>query len=88
MTQTELRFDGHDYTPERDNPRLTAQLGRIFNVVSGGGWFTLRDIAERAEAPEASVSAQLRHLRKPRFGSYTVEREYIGGGLYRYRVTK
>jgi len=88
MTQTHWKFDGSDYHPARDNPRLTAQQERIFDVVSSGAWFTLRDIAERTDAPEASISAQLRHLRKPRHGGYIVEKEYIGGGLYRYRVLK
>jgi hypothetical protein len=38
-------------------------------------------------APPASVSAQLRHLRKPRFGGFTVEKRYLRDGLYTYRVT-
>jgi hypothetical protein len=28
----------------------------------------------------------LRHLRKPRFGGHTVEREYIKDGLYKYKL--
>ena len=40
--------------------------------------------------PEASASAQLRHLRKPRFGSHTVEKRNRGArefGLWEYRLT-
>jgi hypothetical protein len=83
-----MRFDGADYTPSRDDVRLTGQILRVWNVVSDGGWRTLRDIAQLTGDPEASVSAQLRHLRKPRFGGYTVEREYIVNGLYKYRLIK
>jgi hypothetical protein len=86
LPQTEFRFDGDDYVPERDDARLTGQLKRIFDVMSDWKWHTLRDISVRTNDPEASISAQLRHLRKKRFGAYTLDREYIQSGLYRYRV--
>ena len=59
---------------------------RIWDVVKDQKWRTLRQIADLTGDPEASVSAQLRHLRKPRFGGHMVEREYILNGLYKYRV--
>lgn len=79
-------FDGDDYQHERDHGRLSTQLLKILDLMRDGNWRTLHEIAEKTEAPEASVSAQLRHLRKPRFGSRTVERRYLGNGLYEYRV--
>jgi hypothetical protein len=84
--QLNLRFDGADYNRARDDARLTGQILRVWNCVSDGGWRTLKQIAQETGDPEASVSAQLRHLRKPRFGGYTVEREYIDNGLYKYRL--
>jgi len=81
-----MRFNGADYKPDRDNPRLTGQLLRIWETVSDGFWYTLKDIAVRTGDPEPSISAQLRHLRKPRFGGHIVEREYVTNGLYKYRV--
>lgn len=81
-----MRFNGADYSPNRDNARLTGQLRRIWEIVIDGRWYTLKDIAVRTGDPEPSISAQLRHLRKPRFGGYIVEREYIANGLYQYRV--
>lgn len=39
-----------------------------------GLWLTLGEIAEQTQFGEASISAQLRHLRKPRHGSYIVEK--------------
>jgi len=81
-----MRFNGADYKPDRDNARLTGQLLRIWDAISDGRWYTLKDIAVLTGDPEPSISAQLRHLRKPRFGGYIVEREYIANGLYQYRV--
>ena len=84
--QMALRFDGADYQPERDDPRLTSQLMRVYFVMAFGDWRTLPEIAELTGDPPASISAQLRHFRKERFGGHTVEREYIAAGLYRYRL--
>jgi hypothetical protein len=44
-------------------------------------------ISKSTGDPEASVSAQLRHLRKRRFGEHLVERRYCGDGLYEYKLT-
>jgi len=76
-------FNGSNYVPVRDTTRLTSQLDRIYDKIKDGNWYTLADLCD---APEASVSAQLRHLRKPRFGSHKIEKEYLGTGLYRYRL--
>ncbi len=81
-----MKFNGSDYIPERDDVRLTGQILRVWDVVKDQKWRTLREIADLTGDPEASVSAQLRHLRKPRFGGHTVEKEYINNGLYKYRV--
>lgn len=80
------RFNGADYVPERDDARLIPQHERIKALMMDGHWRTLAQIAAATHTPEASTSAQLRHLRKPRFGSHTIEREHIGGGVYQYRM--
>jgi hypothetical protein len=55
--------------------------------MKGGQRRTLNELADLTGDPHTSVSAQMRHLRKPRFGSYTVERRRRGdGGLYEYRL--
>ena len=79
-------FDGPAYIPERDDIRLTGQLRRIFNLMSDGKWRTLRQISSETGDPEASISAQLRHLRKPRFGSHEVNRMSLGEGLHYYQL--
>lgn len=35
-------------------------------------WLTLDELAKLTRYPPASISAQLRHMRKPRFGAYQV----------------
>ena len=81
-----FRFDGADYVPTRDDKRLTGQLLRVWDAVRDGRWKTLRQISEATGDPEASISAQLRHLRKERFGAHVVERRHVGNGLYEYRL--
>lgn len=82
----EPHFNGPEYLPERDWERLTTQLGRVFHCMKDRRWRTLREIANETGDPEASVSAQLRHLRKKRFGSHTVNRKHVSGGLYKYQL--
>lgn len=81
-----MRFNGSDYEHERDSPRLSAQLGRIWECMKDRQPRTLREISEITGDPQASISAQLRHLRKPRFGGHTVLKTHLGNGLYVYTV--
>jgi hypothetical protein len=89
MNQPDLftyRFDGATFNPHLDGARLTRQLDRVEAYMNGGGWRTLSDIAKATGGSEAAVSARLRDLRKPRFGSRTVERQRRAGGIWFYRV--
>ena len=43
---SQIKFNGADYVPERDNARLTGQLLRIWNVVCDGKWKTLSEISQ------------------------------------------
>lgn len=80
------RFNGADYDPARDDDRLGEQLRRIFRLMADGKARTLGEIEEITGDPQPSISAQLRHLRKDRFGAHEVERKYCGEGLYTYRL--
>jgi len=86
MNQTVMDFDGATFDQSRDGPRLNRQAQLVFNVVRDGRWRTLHAIAEQTGQPEASVSARLRDLRKPRFGSHSVDRRYIAQGVWEYRL--
>lgn len=83
------RFNGSDYAHAIDAPRLARQHERIRDLMLDGQWRTLAEIETATGDPAASVSAQLRHLRKERFGSYLVEKRARGDravGLFEYRV--
>ena len=80
------RFDGDDYKHERDHTRLTGQIRRVYDFIFDGAWRTLDEISDATGDPHSSVSAQLRNLRKKRFGGHNIERKYVGGGLYSYRL--
>lgn len=89
---SELRFNGDDYDHERDAERLTKQHERIASLMlpgprgRDGRRRTVAMISAATGIPENSVQAQLRHLRKPRFGGYIVTKEREDGGLYWYQV--
>ena len=70
----------------RDDERLTAQYLKVFYLMRDAQWRTLDEISMETGAPAASVSAQLRHMRKPAFGSHTVEKRHIRNGLWTYRL--
>ncbi len=83
------RFDGDDYVPPRDDPRLRTQIQRIFDLMRDSRWRTLSEIEVDTGDPASSISAQLRHLRKEKFGSHTVNKRHRGEaarGWYEYQV--
>lgn len=85
-----MRFNGSSYDHAVDEPRLARQHERVKHCMRDGAWRTLAEIEAATGDPAASISAQLRHLRKPRFGSHIVEKRARGGravGLFEYRVS-
>jgi len=82
-------FDGDTYNRSLDHKRLSGQIERVFNLMRDGRWRTLSEIEGATGDPAASISAQLRHLRKDKFGAHTVEKQTRGNrvrGLYEYRM--
>jgi hypothetical protein len=63
-----------------------------------GAWLTLRDLSRLTHYGEASISAQLRHLRKPEYGAFVLdkrrrEEEEVGriaeqGPLWEYQLRR
>jgi len=43
-------------------------------------WLTLDELTKLTHYPQASISAQLRHLRKPRFGGFELEKRTRASG--------
>ena len=65
------------------------QMWSAANCAGDAGWMTLRELAELTNYGEASISAQLRHLRKPHFGGYVVAKRRRGpatNGAWEYRI--
>lgn len=84
-----IQFNGSDYDPQYDQNRLTNQLQRVFDCMKDSKWRTLDEISIVTKDPHASISAQLRHLRKERFGKHIVEKRYRGDreqGLWEYKL--
>jgi hypothetical protein len=83
------KFNGSDYDPEFDDARLRGQIRRLWDLMLDGKWRTLCEIELVTGDPPASISAQLRHLRKKRFGKHTVNKRPRGErahGLWEYQL--
>jgi hypothetical protein len=87
------QFDGSDVTPA-DHQRLIIQIEAVRDLMLDGVSRTLGQISQELghryhqTFPEASVSAQLRNLRKPRYGKYQVTKRHCGSGLWKYQLVK
>ena len=83
---------GPAYSGELDGERVAGQMEEIrdFMLRHWPYWFTLAEIETALDHPQASISAQLRHLRKLRFGSYLVEkrRREPEGAQWEYRCSR
>lgn len=85
----DVRFDGQAFVAELDQKRLRGQIERIYRLLQDGEWRTLGEIEAATGDPQASISAQIRHLRKRRFGSHAIEKRRRGDetrGLWEYRL--
>ena len=69
----------------------------MLSAMECNSWLTLRELAQLTQYGEASISAQLRHLRKPKYGSYVVEkrmrrdlvvRDAEHGAIWEYRLAR
>lgn len=77
---------GETFDHDRDGERLNLQREKVFAVMRDEQWHTLGVLEKITGYPQASISARLRDFRKPKFGSYTVERRYVSNGLWAYRL--
>ena len=82
------RTFGPAFDPKKDGVRVGKQHEVIRDfMLTQNEWLTLAEIENAVDYPQASVSAQLRHLRKPKFGAYRVEkRRRTSGGTWEYAV--
>lgn len=88
-----VRISGAAYEPAVDEDRLKGQMMKVFDALAVGGWWTVEEISSLIDdvwgehAPEASVSAQIRNLRKRGNGGYRIAGRYRKGlRIYEYRL--
>lgn len=80
---------GPAYNERLDGERVHKQMDVIRDLMIDGKERTLQDIEALTGYPQSSISAQLRHLRKQRFGGYQVFKRRVGEtGLYVYWLLK
>ena len=72
-------FDGKHYEGKTDKERLARQIKGVHDHISSGAWKTVEEISMATGYPQPSVSAQLRNLRKERFGGLDVQGRYRSG---------
>jgi biotin operon repressor len=87
--QQVIDFDGASFERRVDGDRLRKQLNEVLKyLLAHEGWHTLAALHEALGYPEASISARLRDLRKPKFGGYEIARRraYAGSGTWQYRL--
>lgn len=80
-------FSGPDLTIE-DRRRLVNQLDILRSLMEDMEWRSLAEIEGATGFPQASISAQLRNLRKAPFGGNIIERRRrrVGKGTWEYRM--
>jgi hypothetical protein len=83
------RYEG-PVDPKIDQDRLMGQTREIHDLMIDGKRRTLAEIEDITGFPQSSISAQLRHLRKPRFGGFIVNkyRRYEDKGVWEYELIK
>lgn len=72
-----------------DSRPLSGQIKRVFDALSGGQWLSLIDLHSMTGDPVASISSQIRHLKKKAHGSHDIRKRRRGAasrGLYEYHL--
>jgi hypothetical protein len=94
------KAEGIDGRPRRGRIRVQREVIRdvMLSTAQCTTWLTLEELAKLTHYPPASISAQLRHLRKRRFGGFAVtkrcrraDRGMRGegfGAVWEYSVTR
>ncbi len=90
LYKLEPAFEGKVESKE-DDIRLGKQMMVIKNVLlkNMNSWLTVDEVHAMTFYPHASISAQLRNLRKEKHGGYDVEGRYREGTkIFEYRMNQ
>lgn len=74
-------YDDQGYDPALDRCPMTGQIRRLWAFMRDGQWRTLHRIALAIGYLESSVSANLRNLRKQKYGGFTVNKRIGKNGF-------
>lgn len=89
---SKVGFAGSDYVEEIDSARLSGQIAAIYELMKDGVWRTLEEIERAFDSRygQASISAQLRNLRKKPLSMTVLKRRRgePGHGLFEYQLLK
>ena len=81
------KFDGRHFDAEKDQVRLTAQMKGVYETLKSRAWMTVSEIESETGYPQPSISAQLRNMRKEKFGALDVRGRYRAGTrIFEYRI--
>ena len=62
------------------------QIDRLMNALRSADWLTLPELYAKTNDPIASISANIRNLRKPEHGSREIKRRRRRGNLFEYHL--
>ncbi len=84
-------FSGSTFSETKDRSRLAAQQQLVGELMSNGAWWTLEELRQAlvdrgVPAVLTGVSARVRCLRKPEWGSHEIEHRRRSAGLWEYRM--
>ena len=82
-------FDGSDIIEGFDLARLTYQIRRVYDAMADGNYRTLGELESITGDGQASISAQMRNLRKTRFGGHIINKRRRGletSGCWEYAL--
>ena len=87
MTQTDFDF-------EPKGPTTGTLNSRVFDLLAAGRWYTPWELCREIQlryltmTSDSSITARLRDLRKPRYGSHVIEKRIREGSRsYEYRLS-
>ena len=72
---SEVPLNSRCRTPRTRRSQREVLLELLRAAARRSAWLSLNEMARETNFPHASISAQLRHLRKPKHGSWKIERQ-------------
>ena len=72
--------NGHRTRRVRGGSQREVVRDVMMSAAQCGTWLTLKELARMTNYGETSISAQLRHLRKERYGAFVIDKQLRQGG--------